>query len=153
MPGLKRARTRILYYIPGFEVGGTEKNVHDLALGLPRDRFEPFVVWSCLWGPLGDNLLRAGVPVRRLPFNKLPRLGEAAEGIREIQPDIFHSFSYRKEDRDVRAAKEAGVPTILTSRGDLRFWDPAQTAREREGTRRSQRWCARWRALSARRYG
>ena len=94
--------------------------------------FEPFVIWSCIWGPLGDNLVRAGIPVRRLPLNEARRLPEAVAGIADIQPDIFHSFSYRKDDRDVRAAKEAGVGTIFTSRGDLRFWDEAQTLKEWE---------------------
>ncbi len=128
-------RARILYYVPGLEVGGTEKNVHDLAMGLPRDRFEPFVVWSCTWGPLGDSLLRAGIPVRHLPLNDAQRLAEAVTGIREIRPDIFHSFSYRKDDRDVRAASAAGVATILTARGDLRFWDPAQAIKNWEPSR------------------
>jgi glycosyltransferase involved in cell wall biosynthesis len=135
VPVLKRARARILYYVPSFEVGGTEKNVHDLALGLPRDRFDPVVIWSCYWGPLGDNLRNAGVPVHHFPLNRATGLAEAVSGIREIQPDIFHSFSYRKDDRDVRAAGEAGVPTILTSRGDLRFWDRLQTVQEWENFR------------------
>jgi glycosyltransferase involved in cell wall biosynthesis len=109
-------------------------------MGLPRDRFEPFVVWSCIWGPFGDSLLHAGVPVCHLPLNEPKRFGEVVNGIREIRPDIFHSFSYRKEDRDVRAATEASVPTILTSRGDLRFWDRAQSMKDwepyrNEGTR------------------
>jgi len=121
-------RSRILYYVPCLEVGGTEKNVHDLAMHLPRDRFDPVVIWSCYWGPLGDSLLRAGVPVHHLPLNQARRLPEVVSGIREIRPDIFHSFSYRRDDNDVRAGAEAAVPSIITSRGDLRFWDPAQTA-------------------------
>ncbi len=132
MPGLNGERTRILYYCPGLEVGGTEKNTHDLAMALPRDRFEPFVIWSCIWGPLGDNLIRAGIPVCRLPLNEARRLPEVVAGIVDIRPDIFHSFSYRQDDRDVRAAKEAGVPTILTSRGNMRFWDPARTLQDWE---------------------
>ncbi len=123
---------RVLYYVPCLEVGGTEKVVHDLAVALPRDRFEVTVLWSCYWGPLGEKLLEAGVPVRHLPFNEARRFAEVVEGIREIQPDIFHSFSYRKEDRDVRAGMEAGVRTIITARGDIRHWDPAQSRQEWE---------------------
>jgi glycosyltransferase involved in cell wall biosynthesis len=119
---------RILYYVPCLGIGGTEKKVHDLALNLPRDQFDPIVMWSCFWGTLGESLTRAGIPVQRVPFNRPSGFGETVKRIQEVQPDIFHSFSYLHHDRDVRAAIEAGVPTILTYRGDLRFWDAAQTA-------------------------
>jgi glycosyltransferase involved in cell wall biosynthesis len=101
-------------------------------MALPRDRFDAVVAWSCYWGPLGDKLKSAGVPVHQLPFNRAARLGEAVSGIRGIRPDIFHSFSYRKDDRDVRAASEAGVPAIVTARGNVRFWDPVKTVQEWE---------------------
>ena len=135
---LKLARARILYYVPCLEVGGTEKKVHDLVLGLPRERFDPVVFWSCCWGPLGENLRNSGVRVEHTPLNRATGLSEVVQGIREISPDIFHSFSYRRNDMDVRAATEAGVPTIITSRGDIRFWDRSQRLQEWE-TFRNQR--------------
>ena len=130
-----KTRKRILFYVPGLEVGGTEKVVHDLATHLPPDRFEPFVTWCSVWGPLGESLRQAGIPLRCLPLNKPPRLAEVVAGIREIQPDIFHSFSHHKQGTDVRAATEAGVPVILTARRDMRLWDPLRTRQPWEPSR------------------
>lgn len=130
MPGVTRAR--ILYYIPCLYVGGSEKKVHDLAASLADDRFDPVVAWSCFSGSLVDSLISAGIPVLHLPLNRPKQLADVVTAIHQIRPDIFHSFSYRKDDLDVRAALEAGVPTILTSRGDIRFWDDAQTVQNWE---------------------
>ncbi len=132
MPRLRHAPARILFYVPCLGMGGVEKKVRDIAMALPRDRFDPVVVWSCYWGSLGDDLQSAGIPVLQLPFNRPRRLCEVVTAIRELQPDIFHSFSYRKEDCDVRAALQAGVPKILTYRADVRFWDGASALQEWE---------------------
>jgi glycosyltransferase involved in cell wall biosynthesis len=129
---LKRERVRILYYVPCLTMGGVERKVRDLAMALPRDRFDPVVFWSCYWGPLGDNLLDAGIPVHQVPFNRPEQLSDMVSAIRELQPHIFHSFSYRRDDCDVRAALDAAVPTILTYRADVRFWDDAQALQEWE---------------------
>jgi glycosyltransferase involved in cell wall biosynthesis len=71
-------------------------------------------------------------------LNQANELSDVVRAIREVCPDVFHSFSYRRHDRDVRAATEAGVATIITSRGDIRFWDRSQTLQEWE-TFRNQR--------------
>lgn len=135
MPGLVEKPVRIAYYVPCLEVGGVEKNVHDLALGLPRDLFTPIVFWSCYYGPLGDALQDAGVPVQHIPLNEPRRVGEAAAMLKDWQPRIFHSFSYREDASDVQTARTAGIATILTNRPDLRFWDKAKTVRDWERER------------------
>ena len=135
MSRLNGKPARIVYYVPCLTVGGVEKNVYDLAMALPRDRFDPVVLWSCYWGPLGDALLKAGVPVSHIPLNERGRVAGSAEAIRALQPTVFHSFSYRQDEHDVQAAMAAGVTSILTNRPDMRFWDQTQSVRGWETSR------------------
>jgi L-malate glycosyltransferase len=126
------APTRVLLYVPLLELGGTERKVERLACGLDRKHFEPVVAWSDRWGPVADGLKSAGIQVCHLH----PRSEDAwAQEIRRIGPDIFHSFSYRKDATDVLAANAAGVPVIVTTRVNGRAWDPELRVREWETIR------------------
>jgi glycosyltransferase involved in cell wall biosynthesis len=124
MPGtLPQRRVRILFHLDYLWSGGLEKKAGNLVLGLDRARFEPMVSWASKWGPVGRRLSDAGVPTLRLDPRQ-PVDGEtAAERIRKIAPDVFHSFSCRHQEHDVRAAHAAGVPVIITNRSDGRHWD------------------------------
>jgi glycosyltransferase involved in cell wall biosynthesis len=123
---------RILFHIPLLAVGGAEVNLLDLAQGVPRDRFSPVVWCSEKDGPIGDALRASGIPVH---VRALDPAGAADWLASEIRPHIFHSFSYRRDDRDTTAASLAGVPVIVTSRHNMRPWDtdnrvqPWETAR------------------------
>jgi glycosyltransferase involved in cell wall biosynthesis len=125
---------RVLFHVDTLALGGLEKKVARLALRLNRGRFEPIVSYSKDWGPCGDDLQRNGVPVHRI----VPRArwrGEADEAvgrIRELAPQIFHSFSCQKNADDVRAARQAGTPCIVTSRSNVRYWAAAGPARDWE---------------------
>src|SRR5580700_7302970 len=131
MADLPDSRIRVLLYIPCVTLGGTEQTVFRLATGLDPRRFEPMVAWSAAWGMLGEQLLRAGIPVHRIPLK--PHLtAKAIEALRGIRPDVFHSFNYRDGCSDVLAAAEAGVPAIVSYRGNTRFWDPAMRVRPSE---------------------
>lgn len=122
----------MLLYVPGFELGGVEKQVGRIACGLDRDRFEPVVAWSDRSGPVEDMLKQAGVPVYHLPLNTQAGHAAAVVRIRELHPDIFHSFSYRKDALDVLAAKAAQAPVIMTTRINFREWDPERRVRDWE---------------------
>jgi glycosyltransferase involved in cell wall biosynthesis len=113
---------RILYRLDALYYGGLEKQVMNLALGLDRSRFEPVVCWSSGWGAMGERLREAGIatPQVRLGRHALPG---ATNQIHELGADIFHSFSCAKNDRDARAASQAGCPVIVTNRGNVRHWD------------------------------
>lgn len=110
---------RILFHIPLLAVGGTEITLLHLARGLPRDRFTPMVWCSERDGPVGDSLRASGIPVYVRPLDPVG----AVEWLRALRPAIFHSFSYRRDSRDVTAASLAGISPILTSRHNMRHWD------------------------------
>jgi len=117
-------RTRVLLYVPGLDPGGTELRVWRLATSLDRDRFQPMVAWSDNWGSVGQRLEGDGVSVFRLALHTAEARMQSAQKIRELQPDIFHAFSYRRSAHDVQVAQDASVRTIVTSRVNSREWDP-----------------------------
>jgi glycosyltransferase involved in cell wall biosynthesis len=108
---------RILFHADYLWRGGLEKKVGKLVSGLDRTRFEPVVSWHRRWGPVGDELVNQGIPVVQIAPSHEDHL--ATEQIRDFAPDIFHSFSCRKTSADVRNARAAGVPWVVTSRGTI----------------------------------
>ena len=79
-------RVKLLFYVEVLEEGGVERRVERLARGLNRSRFQTAVAYSRYWGPVGDRLRLAGIPVVR--FSHLDG-AEAESVIRGIAPDIF----------------------------------------------------------------
>ncbi len=104
-------------------MGGAERSLVELALGLDRRLFEPVVY--CL-GPrpagnpssLADKLERAGVPVR---FFGAQRIGQALRILRAVRrqlaadcPQIVQSFLFHANVLATLAAHRAGVPHVVT---------------------------------------
>src|SRR6516164_5687565 len=125
---------RVLFHADSLAIGGLEKKVVRLALGLDRSRFEPIVSYSWEWGHYGERLQRGGVRVDRIVPRPPGANGakEAVRRIRELAPQIFHSFSCQKNAEDVWAARQAETPVIVTARGNTRYWADAGPARNWE---------------------
>src|SRR6516164_6477407 len=125
---------RVLFHVDSLSIGGLEKKVVRLALGLDRSRFESIVSYSREWGPYCEELQRGGVRVERIVPCPPGRNGanEAVGQIRELAPQIFHTFSCRKNADDVWAAHQAEVLVIVTARGNVRYWADGGPARNWE---------------------
>lgn len=123
---LKRpSKIRLVLFTPLLEVGGVERKIERLGLGLDRNRFDPIIAWSDRWGPVGERLKMAGIQVVHLPLRvKQNRYAEALAALRDLNAHIFHTFNYRTDSADVSAARDAGVPVVLTGRVNIREWDP-----------------------------
>ena len=112
-------RVKLLLYVQGLEEGGTERQVERLARGLNGSRFQTAVAYSRSWGPVGERLRLAGIPVVRFSDRDA---AEAESVIRGIAPGIFHSFTH-KDTVDIAAATAGGTPLVMASRRNMREWD------------------------------
>lgn len=141
------------HFFPPGHPGGTEAYTLGLATMLARKGHAPAVICAEGWGtgdswvPRHEDTVYAGVPVRRLywnwqlapdPFvNAYDNPGverHLAEYLRDWQPDLLHITScYSLGAGVVRAARRAGVPTILTLT-DFWFLCPRHTLLRGDGT-------------------
>lgn len=109
-------RIRIVYLAHAFMVGGAEEMVLNLVRHLP-DRFEPIVCCINQAGPIGEEIRKTGVPfhVLRLDPGLLRPwhvLG-IARHLRELHPDIVHTFLLTASLYGRFGAILAGVPIII----------------------------------------
>ena len=109
-------RTKIFFFIPNLQQGGTEGQILELINKLPA-RFEPVLCVyhadQVFWGarcPPGQPAHDLGV--RRM---NLAALGRLTEILRQEKPDIVHSFRDKANFWARWAAARAGVPITVTS--------------------------------------
>src|SRR4051794_13282821 len=127
---------RVLLHAPTLEIGGSERGLYEIAVRLPRDRFEASV-WCHCGGPLQCRLESARIPVLISPFDTRRPLQASAtiEALQRVNASVFHSFSYLQSCDDVIAAVMAGVPRVITSRSNVRHWDSEWRLRNWEKVR------------------
>lgn len=118
-------RLKILYVIPTLDQSGAEKQLALLAAGLPPDRFAVTVCALTRGGYHADTLAAAGVDVRVIgkrlridpyAFFSLRRL------IREIAPDIVHTWLFAGNFYGRLAALLAGRPHLIASERCVDEW-------------------------------
>ncbi len=106
------------------DIGGCERDLTKIALGLDRTRFTPHVACFHASGVRGEELRAAGVPILRLPvrsFFSVSALSGAlslgryigAHGIR-----LVHCFDYVMDLFGVPVAKAFGAGAVVASQ----FW-------------------------------
>ena len=133
-------RIRVLLHVDSLVPGGLERKVTSLALGLDRRQFEPIVAWSWQYGIFGDQLQAAGIQVVEIVpvAARCAGVGKATAQIRQLAPDIYHTFSCRQNASDTLVARRARVPIIISARDNMRHWAPRSPARNWEFDRNSR---------------
>lgn len=91
-----RGRVRICFLIRSLDPGGAERQLVELALGLPRDRFEVTVLCFYPGGALEAGLRAAGVRLRSLDkkgrWDTLGFLARLGRTLRKLDPQILHGY-------------------------------------------------------------
>jgi glycosyltransferase involved in cell wall biosynthesis len=138
-----RQRIRVLKFLTLFGIGGTEKQVVNLAKRIDRSAFD--LSFGCLsrWGELigeieqGQGMAVAEYPIRRLyGLNAFRQQWRFARELRKERVQIIHSYNFYGNVFSIPAARFAGVPVIIASVRDLGIYlRPAQL--------RVQRWICR----------
>jgi glycosyltransferase involved in cell wall biosynthesis len=115
---------RICYVIPTLGMGGTERQLLHLVRGLARD-FNIGIVCTRLEGALAGNARKAGATVRVVPASggwDFRLRGRLRAFLRMHRPDIVHSFLFGFDYFANLAARDAGVPVVISSRRQLATW-------------------------------
>ena len=107
---------RVLEIIPTLVRGGAEKQLTLLATGLDRTQFDVHVAVLTQDGPHHETLRRHGVPVRLI--DKRWKLDPAAyhrlrRFVRELQPDVVHTWIFAANCYGRQAAFAAGVRHVV----------------------------------------
>jgi glycosyltransferase involved in cell wall biosynthesis len=116
--------TRICYVIPSLNVGGTEKQLLALIEELVHDH-EVTVVCTNDAGAFGGDARRLGAYVRELHlrggwnFRMRSRLRRV---FRSHRPDVLHTFLFGFDYQANLAARDTGVPVVISSRRQLATW-------------------------------
>ena len=115
---------KICWIIPTLDRGGAEKQLTLLSCGIDREKFDPMVIALTRGGPYRQTLRDAGVPVYEI--NKRGKLDPLAFGrlrrlLRQLRPDVVHTWLFAANAYGRLAALRAGVPVVL---GGERCVDP-----------------------------
>jgi hypothetical protein len=121
-------RIKVLIMLTSFQIGGTERQAINLALGLDRDRFDLHLASIHRRGALIDEVAEFDARHASFPIRSLYRFGtfvqalRLARYIRRHRFQIVHTYGLYTNLFAIPAAKLAGVPAIVASirdRGDI----------------------------------
>ena len=111
--------------IPTLVQGGAEKQLCLLAENLDPARFECHVVVLTHSGPLEERLRKAGVQVhlvgKRFKFDPTA-LGRLRKKLREIGPDIVHTWLFAANSYGRYVARQLNVPVVVAAERCVDPW-------------------------------
>ncbi len=118
-------RLSVLLVCGSFHLGGSERNVVQIATGLDPARFTVNVLGLIGEGPLRSNLEARGIPVEVVDWSFDPRhlwadLNKLQQKIKRIAPDIIHVFNYPTIYFGLAAGVGASVPVRVVA---IQAWD------------------------------
>lgn len=115
---------KILYLITDLNIGGTEKQLAQLAMGLSPDHFEPIIAGLKGWGHTAAQLQEAGLEVHALGEHggNLLTVWKKLQALqRRYQPDLIHTFLFRANIFGrFLAHRSTPQPRMISS---IRVWD------------------------------
>lgn len=120
MSGAPSGKLSVLLVCGSLQLGGSERNVVQIATGLDPQRFAVTVIGLTGAGPLRAALDGRRIPVLVSAWSFDPRqlwadLGRLRKQVEQVAPDIIHVFNYPTIYFGVPAGVEAGVPVRLAA--------------------------------------
>jgi glycosyltransferase involved in cell wall biosynthesis len=108
---------RVQHLITDLNTGGAELSLSRILAGMDRSQFENRVITLLPTGPIGENLLAAGIQVRSLnmrPGQPTSRAILQLTGwLRRERPDILQTWLYHADLLGLLAAKIAGIRRVV----------------------------------------
>ncbi|HEY1991742.1 MAG TPA: glycosyltransferase [Gammaproteobacteria bacterium] len=119
-------RIRLVKFLTIFGIGGTEKQVVNLAKRMDRSAFDLSFGCTNRWGALLDEVVkRQGIEVSEYPlkslydWNAVRQQIRFSRALRKSRTQIVHSYNFYANVFCIPAAKLAGVPCVVASIRDL----------------------------------
>jgi glycosyltransferase involved in cell wall biosynthesis len=125
-------RIRILFIIGSLDVGGAEKQLVEIALGLDRTRFDAAVCCLGQRGVLAPRLQAGGIPVVAIGMPRASEIGMIAaiatlpfrlfsffREVRAFRPHVLHGLLFHAYVLGAFAGALLRVPVIVASRRSL----------------------------------
>ncbi len=115
---------RICYVVPSLSLGGTERQLTYLIAGLIRD-FEITVICTDHVGALAADIRRMGAFVHSIGVHggwDFRAKGRFEKNFKMHRPDIMHTYMFGFDYYANKAARNTGVPVIISSRRQLATW-------------------------------
>ncbi|HYV85577.1 MAG TPA: glycosyltransferase [Patescibacteria group bacterium] len=112
---------RILLFVNGFGMGGTERHVVNLVRALDRTRFDLHLACFKRWGQLLGEVENRGVPIHEYPIDSLHnhrtvrQQWRFARDLRRHGIQVVHTHNFYANVFAVPAARLARVPVVLAS--------------------------------------
>ncbi len=114
-------RIRVCQFLPVFALGGTERQVVNLARAIDPTRFEQQFGCFRLWGAMADEARALAIPIAEFQITKLYDARAWSERIRfarylrRERMQIVHAYNFHANAFAVPAARLAGVPAVVAS--------------------------------------
>lgn len=117
-------KIKVLYTIPNFDTAGSGKALLNLALRLNKTQFEAHILCLHRKGSFFKVVEESEIPVhvfdyipKERPILKmLKESWSVSRKLKEINPDIIHSFHYSSNYTEALAAKLAGIKWVFTKK-------------------------------------
>lgn len=107
---------RVLHIITGLATGGAEMMLFKLLERLDRERYRPMVISLTTMGDIGPRIAALGISVQAMGMTSgLPSPSDflrLVRQVRQLQPDIVHTWLYHADLLGGLAARLAGVTAV-----------------------------------------
>src|SRR2546426_570801 len=119
--GVSIMRCRLLYIIGELHTGGSERQLYYLLRAMDRERYRPAVaVWNYSDQDLHVPLIRAlNVPLYSFPGNRATKLHAFRGLVRQLQPEVVHSWSFYTNFAAYWASLGTGALPLGSIRSDF----------------------------------
>jgi glycosyltransferase involved in cell wall biosynthesis len=109
-------RIKVTYFINSLEQGGAERQLAELMTGLDANQFEASLVLCNGTDQLGYKIPADRIRVLDAPMFPTPvSVARLVDVLRELQPDVFHSYMGWENIFGRIAARRAGVRAVVSS--------------------------------------
>ncbi len=134
-------RVGLMQFMTFFYLGGTERQVMNLAAGVDSTRFDLHMGCNGKVGALLEEATSRGIPVQEYAINSLYNLGaiqarlRLSRYLREHNIQILHAYGFYSNLFAIPAARLAGVPVVVAA---IRDCGEALTSAQRHSQRVSK---------------